>query len=95
MLLPPGYMSISSMKATVKMRKALGSRPRTHTIDSLIDSGTVIAGTPKTVREKIEKVRDQTGVDNLVAMLQFGVMSDELALRNMELFATEVMPHLR
>jgi alkanesulfonate monooxygenase SsuD/methylene tetrahydromethanopterin reductase-like flavin-dependent oxidoreductase (luciferase family) len=95
MLLPPGYMSISSMKATVKMRKALGSRPRTHTIDSLIDSGTVIAGTPKTVREKIEKVRDQTGVDNLVAMLQFGVMSDELALRNMELYATEVMPHLR
>ena len=95
MLLPPGYMSISSMKATVKMRKALGSRPRTHTIDSLIDSGTVIAGTPKTVREKIEKVRDQTGVDNLIAMLQFGVMSDELALRNMELFATEVMPHLR
>ena len=95
MLLPPGYMSISSMKATVKMRKALGSRPRTHTIDSLIDSGTVIVGTPKTVREKIEKVRDQTGVDNLVAMLQFGVMSDELALRNMELFATEVMPHLR
>ena len=83
MLLPPGYMSISSMKATVKMRKALGSRPRTHTIDSLIDSGTVIVGTPKTVREKIEKVRDQTGVDNLVAMLQFGVMSDELALRNM------------
>ena len=95
MLLPPGYMSISSMKATVKMRKALGSRPRTHTLDSLIDSGTVIVGTPKTVREKIEKVRDQTGVDNLVAMLQFGVMSDELALRNMELFATEVMPHLR
>jgi alkanesulfonate monooxygenase SsuD/methylene tetrahydromethanopterin reductase-like flavin-dependent oxidoreductase (luciferase family) len=95
MLLPPGYMSISSMKATVKMRKALGSRPRTHTIDSLIESGTVIVGTPKTVREQIEKVRDQTGVDNLVSMLQFGVMSDELALRNMELFATEVMPHLR
>ena len=95
MLLPPGYMSISSMKATVKMRKALGSRPRTHTIDSLIESGTVIVGTPKTVREQIEKVRDQTGVDNLVSMLQFGVMSDELALRNMELFAAEVMPHLR
>lgn len=95
MLLPPGYMSISSMKATIKMRKALGSRPRTHTIDSLMESGTVIVGTPKTVREQIEKVRDQTGVDNLVSMLQFGVMSDELALRNMELFASDVMPHLR
>ena len=95
MLLPPGYMSVSSMKATIKMRKALGSRPRTHTIDSLMESGTVIVGTPKSVREQIAKVRDQTGVDNLVSMLQFGVMSDELALRNMELFASEVMPHLR
>ena len=95
MLLPPGYMSVSSMKATIKMRKALGSRPRTHTIDSLMESGTVIVGTPKSVREQIAKVRDQTGVDNLVSMLQFGVMSDELALRNMEVFASEVMPHLR
>ena len=95
MLLPPGYMSVSSMKATIKMRKALGSRPRTHTIDSLMESGTVIVGTPKSVREQIAKVRDQTGVDNLVSMLQFGVMSDELALRNMELFASDVMPHLR
>lgn len=95
MLLPPGYMSLSSTKSTMKMRKALGSRPRTHSIDGLIESGTVIAGTPKTVRDKIKRVQDETGVDNLVAMLQFGVMSDELALRNMEMFASEVMPHLR
>ncbi|MDB5568818.1 MAG: flavin-dependent alkanal monooxygenase, partial [Hyphomicrobiales bacterium] len=79
----------------MKIRKALGSRPRTHDIDGLIESGTVIAGTPRTVRDKINRVRDETGVNNLVAMLQFGVMSDELALRNMEMFASEVMPHLR
>jgi hypothetical protein len=28
-------------------------------------------------------------------MLQFGVMSDELTRRNMEMFASEVMPHLK
>jgi hypothetical protein len=28
-------------------------------------------------------------------MLQFGVLSDELAKRSMEMFASEVMPHLR
>ncbi len=95
MLLPPGYMSLSSTKSTMKLRKALGSQPRTHNIDALIESGTVIAGTPQSVRDKINRVRDATGVNNLVAMLQFGVMSDELALRNMEMFASEVMPHLR
>ncbi|MDP2355092.1 MAG: LLM class flavin-dependent oxidoreductase [Beijerinckiaceae bacterium] len=95
MLLPPGYMSKSSMKNTMKMRKALGSRPRTHSIDSLMESGTVIAGSPKTVLEKINRVRDQTGVNILVSMLQFGVMSDELAIRNMNMFSSEVMPHLR
>ena len=28
-------------------------------------------------------------------MLQFGVLNDELTKRNMEMFASEVMPHLR
>jgi hypothetical protein len=28
-------------------------------------------------------------------MLQFGVLPDELTRRNMEMFASEVMPHLR
>ena len=52
-------------------------------------------GSPKTVREWIERMRDQTGFDILVALLQFGVMTDELARRNMDLFAGEVMPKLR
>jgi alkanesulfonate monooxygenase SsuD/methylene tetrahydromethanopterin reductase-like flavin-dependent oxidoreductase (luciferase family) len=54
-----------------------------------------VVGSPKTVLEKIERVRDQTGVENLITMLQFGVMPDALAVRNMELFASEVMPKLR
>ena len=28
-------------------------------------------------------------------MLQFGTLSDELTRRNMEMFASEVMPHLQ
>ena len=30
-----------------------------------------------------------------VCMLQFGVMADDLAKRNMEMFAAEVMPYFR
>jgi alkanesulfonate monooxygenase SsuD/methylene tetrahydromethanopterin reductase-like flavin-dependent oxidoreductase (luciferase family) len=95
MLLPPGYTSNASLKATMKIRTALGSRARNQTIDELMANGTAVIGSPKTVLEKIERVRDQTGVENLITMLQFGVMPDELAVRNMELFASEVMPKLR
>jgi alkanesulfonate monooxygenase SsuD/methylene tetrahydromethanopterin reductase-like flavin-dependent oxidoreductase (luciferase family) len=95
MLLPPGYTSIPSLKVTMKMRTSLGSRARNQTIDELMASGTAVVGSPKTVRDKIERVRDQTGLDILITMLQFGVMPDVLARRNMELFASEVMPRLR
>ena len=94
MLLPPGYMSLTSMKNTMKMRKALGARTR-HTVEELVENGTAVVGSPKTVREQIERQRDATGANNLVTMLQFGTLSDELTRRNMEMFASEVMPHLR
>jgi alkanesulfonate monooxygenase SsuD/methylene tetrahydromethanopterin reductase-like flavin-dependent oxidoreductase (luciferase family) len=95
MLLPPGYTSLASMKNTMRVRKALGSRAHNLTIDELVGSGTVIAGSPRTVREKIERMRELTGFNILVALLQFGVLSNELTRRNMDLFAAEVMPHLR
>jgi len=40
-------------------------------------------------------LRDATNAGKLMTMLQFGVLSDELTRRNMEMFASEVMPHLR
>jgi alkanesulfonate monooxygenase SsuD/methylene tetrahydromethanopterin reductase-like flavin-dependent oxidoreductase (luciferase family) len=94
MLLPPGYMSLPSMKNTIKMRKSLGSNAK-HSLEALMEVGTVFVGSPRTVREQIARQREATGANNLVAMLQFGVLSDELTRRNMEMFAAEVMPHLR
>ncbi|MPZ59399.1 MAG: LLM class flavin-dependent oxidoreductase [Rhizobiales bacterium] len=94
MLLPPGYMSMASLKRTIAMRKHLGTRGRL-TVDELVNSGTVIVGSPQTVRERIERVREATGVNRLVTMLQFGVLPDHLTRRNMEMFASEVMPKLR
>jgi alkanesulfonate monooxygenase SsuD/methylene tetrahydromethanopterin reductase-like flavin-dependent oxidoreductase (luciferase family) len=95
MLLPPGYTSNASLKATMKIRTSLGSRTRNQTIDELMGNGTAVIGSPRTVLEKIERVREQTGLENLIVMPQFGVMPDQFAKRNMELFASEVMPKLR
>jgi alkanesulfonate monooxygenase SsuD/methylene tetrahydromethanopterin reductase-like flavin-dependent oxidoreductase (luciferase family) len=95
MLLPPGYTSLGSTKRMMKMRAALGTRPKHQSIDTLMESGTALIGSPKTVIEKIGKMREVTGFQNLVSMLQFGVLPDELAKRNIEMFASEVMPRLR
>ncbi|HYI87167.1 MAG TPA: LLM class flavin-dependent oxidoreductase [Burkholderiales bacterium] len=94
MLLPPGYNTLSSLKNTMRLRKALGARTR-HSLEELMESGTVVVGSPQTVRDQLAKLRDATGASNLVTMLQFGLLSDELTKRNMEMFASEVMPHLR
>ena len=74
------------------LRRRLGGP---FTTDELVESGTVIAGAPRTVRAKIERMRELTGFNILVALLQFGVLTNELTRRNMDLFAAEVMPHLR
>jgi hypothetical protein len=65
------------------------------TADALIDSGTALIGSRKTVLTSIERMRERTGFGILVALLQFGILSDELTRRTMDLFAAEVMPHLR
>jgi alkanesulfonate monooxygenase SsuD/methylene tetrahydromethanopterin reductase-like flavin-dependent oxidoreductase (luciferase family) len=88
-------MSLSSLLRTMKMRKSLGSGATRQTVDSLVDSGTAIIGSPQTVRDAIARVRDATGLNRLVSMLQFGVLPDDLARRNMAMFASEVMPHFR
>jgi alkanesulfonate monooxygenase SsuD/methylene tetrahydromethanopterin reductase-like flavin-dependent oxidoreductase (luciferase family) len=65
------------------------------TAEGLIESGTALIGSPKTVLAGIERMRERTGFGILVALLQFGILSDALTRRNMDLFAAEVMPHLR
>ena len=93
MLMPPGYTSIGSMKNFISSRRALGGGP--VTAEGLIESGTALIGSPKTVLTGIERMRERTGFGILVALLQFGILSDGLTRRNMDIFASEVMPHLR
>ncbi|HLI21772.1 MAG TPA: LLM class flavin-dependent oxidoreductase, partial [Stellaceae bacterium] len=93
MLIPPGYTSFNSLKNFMKLRTNVGGR--ISTADELIASGTAIIGSVKTVRSKIEEMRDKTGLGILLPMFQFGVLPDDLAQRNIELFASEIMPHLK
>jgi alkanesulfonate monooxygenase SsuD/methylene tetrahydromethanopterin reductase-like flavin-dependent oxidoreductase (luciferase family) len=49
-------------------------------------------GTPDAVLEKVRWMRDEGGVDQLINFMWIGGFEQEKALRNMELFAREVMP---
>ena len=87
--------SIERIENFVANRRALGNTSGRMTAEMLIESGTALIGSPKTVLAGIDKMRERTGFGVLVCLLQFGILSDELTRRNMDMFAGEVMPRLR
>ena len=92
MLAPPGYQSLASVKA---IRKAKESIRQKQTVDTLIEKGMFLCGSPATLREKIETAQDEIGFGNILNNLQFGTLPHELVRKSTTLFAEEVIPHFR
>jgi alkanesulfonate monooxygenase SsuD/methylene tetrahydromethanopterin reductase-like flavin-dependent oxidoreductase (luciferase family) len=88
MMSPPGYSSIESLKRQRSMGR---SRPQTP--DDLIDLGTVIVGSPNTVREKLAAYQDLAGFGYSLTKTQFGTMPHEMAIVNQAAVAEEVLPY--
>ena len=91
--LPPGYTSMSSMKAMIesKFKYSLASPD----MDALVSRGMIICGSPSTVVEKLEAYQARLGFRNLISMMQFATLPHELTMKSMAMFAAEVMPRLR
>ncbi len=68
--------------------------PRGENFEACLADGSVIAGSPQTVRAEIERQVRELGVNYLLTYLFLGTMSLADALRSLHLFSTEVMPHL-
>jgi alkanesulfonate monooxygenase SsuD/methylene tetrahydromethanopterin reductase-like flavin-dependent oxidoreductase (luciferase family) len=92
MLLPPGYSSRDSLK---RMMAAKATLSQSLTIEMAIDMGMIVCGSPATVRQQLESHWHDMHFDNLLTMMHFGTLSEELTRRNMELFAKEVLPGLQ
>jgi alkanesulfonate monooxygenase SsuD/methylene tetrahydromethanopterin reductase-like flavin-dependent oxidoreductase (luciferase family) len=93
---PPGNQDYRSMVASVAnpVRRAEDAKKLRYR--DFVEKGYVIAGSPSTVRERLEtEVVKDLRVGNLMVLLQIGSMPHELTLENIELFAREVLPHLR
>jgi alkanesulfonate monooxygenase SsuD/methylene tetrahydromethanopterin reductase-like flavin-dependent oxidoreductase (luciferase family) len=93
MLFPPGYTSAASLAINLAGRQ--GMSVQEQTIDSLIEKGTFVVGSPDTVASKIKEAQSISGFEKLIVMYQFGTLPDELARKNLQIFADEVAPKLR
>ena len=54
----------------------------------------LIAGSPRTVLEKLQEMLRLTGANYLLCVFSFGDLAPEDALRSLELFSSEVRPGL-
>jgi alkanesulfonate monooxygenase SsuD/methylene tetrahydromethanopterin reductase-like flavin-dependent oxidoreductase (luciferase family) len=59
-----------------------------------VEDGTVIAGSPQTVRAEIERQVKELGINYLLTYLMLGTMSLKDAMRSLDLFGKEILPHL-
>jgi alkanesulfonate monooxygenase SsuD/methylene tetrahydromethanopterin reductase-like flavin-dependent oxidoreductase (luciferase family) len=92
-LIPPGYTSAKSALAILKNRGSFLYEQRTwHDIERGVYA---IVGSPATVRQQLNQYRKELGVGVILTGCQTGTLSHELARKSMELFAREVLPHVR
>jgi len=93
----PGYRTIKTIQAgalsqlTEDMQKVFTSL----TWKNLVEGGFVIAGSPETVRERMEDMIKGLRVGHVFGLFHNGDMPDEKTRHSTKLFAERVMPHLR
>ena len=93
----PGAIDIRGVQALLRDPGDFGLyyQMKTASFRDLVDAGVVICGSPATVREQLMEFCKDYGIGNLHAMLGFGSLPRDLAMKNIQLFAEEVAPHLR
>ena len=98
--MPPGYMTEASLRARAESMVARAARESSAeaghalTFDRIVDEGYVIVGSPDEVAEKLREVARELNVGQLMLLLQFGNMSRDVTVNNMELFARRVAPQI-
>jgi alkanesulfonate monooxygenase SsuD/methylene tetrahydromethanopterin reductase-like flavin-dependent oxidoreductase (luciferase family) len=92
----PGYRTIKTIKSGALSQFAPDLGEAAHMPwKQLVDEGYIIAGSPATVREKMEDLIKGLRVGNIFCLMHVGDMPMEKTKHSTKLFAEEVMPHLR
>jgi alkanesulfonate monooxygenase SsuD/methylene tetrahydromethanopterin reductase-like flavin-dependent oxidoreductase (luciferase family) len=93
----PGYVDPRGVETLLRDPGDLGlAAELPHvTFGRLAEARSVIAGSPATVRDQIVEFVKEFRIGNLLVMLQMGGMPHDLTMKNIHMFAEEVMPYLR
>ena len=94
----PGYRSERSLRAGLRQSTAAAPslrRQRVQTFRDFVENGNVVAGSPDQVTEKLIEIAKDLRFGHLMVLLMIGNFPRDLVRKNIELFAREVMPHLR
>jgi alkanesulfonate monooxygenase SsuD/methylene tetrahydromethanopterin reductase-like flavin-dependent oxidoreductase (luciferase family) len=93
----PGYRTVKTVQSGSRAQVGAAARKARQSLDwgQYVDQGYIIAGSPATVRQQLTECIRSLRVGHLMVLLQIGSMPKELAFKNTELFAKEVMPHVR
>lgn len=62
--------------------------------DDLLPQEIVIAGSPQSVREQVQRAVDETGINYFCSIFSWGDLTHEQVMRSMDLFVKEVMPNV-
>jgi alkanesulfonate monooxygenase SsuD/methylene tetrahydromethanopterin reductase-like flavin-dependent oxidoreductase (luciferase family) len=89
---PPGYVSTSSLRGLLAAN--VKPYPQT-TFQEFVENRQVLVGSPATVTEQLDELREEMGFGAFAPVLTVGDMPQERARSSMELFAHEVMPYFR
>lgn len=90
---PSGYLTEKSMKNVLASKAGIGTSDLPY--DFLIEKGYIMVGSASTVRDKIKEYQKEFNFGHFLPMMHFGNLPHERAMKNIELFAKEVIPHLK
>jgi len=91
----PGYRTIKTIQKGALSQYAPLSGFANLTWKDLVEGGHIIAGSPETVRQRMEDLIKSLHVGHVFCLLHVGNMTKEKCMYSTKLFAEKVMPKLR
>jgi alkanesulfonate monooxygenase SsuD/methylene tetrahydromethanopterin reductase-like flavin-dependent oxidoreductase (luciferase family) len=91
----PGYRTIKTIQKGILSQYAPQSMFQELPWKELVDNGSVIAGSPETVAQRMEDLIRKLRVGNVFCLMQIGDMPQDKCMHSTRLFAEKVIPKLR
>ena len=94
---PPGYMTTKSFRNFIGALKKGQVKPQAElSYDELLRDRYIIVGSPETVRNQLGEYCDTVGAGGMIgAGSPFGPMPNWMVMKNMQMYAEEVIPEFR